>query len=509
MSRLEGSAGAPSIIEVSSSKHGGGNISPYSAREGLGPGHDTFDVKYSESESRISDEGTLEYNCTSNEQCLENNVDLETGRIGIDSIPNSVSIIKRARPSQNADENSVSKIIGSSRLRMPKSIYVPKMFQRTREGDDNNKETVTWDQIREEDRSHASSGYAPASVPSAMVSPFVVKGLSSILSPYSGMRGIRGNGSDQKEGSQAAATQEKSSSKESKVKGGMHVMAKSPLKEIVVKREAPSPCDSIFAGLENVASRKEQKSPKTVDSKSSDGSSIEWGIDVPKVHPSKASFEANVNELQNLLVSIKSLGSSELPTIADNSSPKSDVPMTYTDDSWESHRSGKSLHIQQNSPKSNSLPYHVDNIDIAPMESSSTQGNVSTRTESSSPQSLKSPPNTHNESGITFEVELLNSNRMGGDGTFSFRNIFNDPKNDLYECHAPSGPLGIVVDTTPLGPRVRSLNPLSPIFGKVSPGDVVVGVDEVDTVGMEAGDFWQIVSRKANQQKRILTILRI
>jgi len=53
------------------------------------------------------------------------------------------------------------------------------------------------------------------------------------------------------------------------------------------------------------------------------------------------------------------------------------------------------------------------------------------------------------------------------------------------------------------------LNPLSPIFGLVSPGDVIVEVDEVDTVGMEAGDFWQVVSRKANQQERFLTILRI
>ena len=102
----------------------------------------------------------------------------------------------------------------------------------------------------------------------------------------------------------------------------------------------------------------------------------------------------------------------------------------------------------------------------------------------------------------------MNSGRSDKDGTFTFSNIVSDPNNDLYECHAPSGPLGVVVDTTPLGPRVRSLNPLSPIFGKISPGDVVVGVDEVDTVGMEAGEFWKIVSRKANQQVRVLTVLR-
>jgi len=152
-------------------------------------------------------------------------------------------------------------------------------------------------------------------------------------------------------------------------------------------------------------------------------------------------------------------------------------------------------------------------MDIAPIESSSTQDNASDRSESSSVRSINPPPrvlsNTPRGSGITYQRELLSSNRMSGEGSFNFRNIFNDPKNDLYECNAPSGPLGIVVDTTPLGPRVRSLNPLSPIFGKMSPGDVIVGVDEVDTVGMEAGDFWQIVSRKANQRERILTVLRI
>ena len=109
----------------------------------------------------------------------------------------------------------------------------------------------------------------------------------------------------------------------------------------------------------------------------------------------------------------------------------------------------------------------------------------------------------------TYERELLNSERESEE-TINFANIFNDPCNDIYECRQiPSGPLGIVVDTTLLGPRVRSLNPLSPIFGRVSPGDVIVGVDEVITVGMEAGAFWQIVSRKANQQERILAVLRI
>ena len=179
-----------------------------------------------------------------------------------------------------------------------------------------------------------------------------------------------------------------------------------------------------------------------------------------------------------------------LPVAEEVATSRMEVPLTYTDDSWE------------NSNRQDDLNSHGSTFlgDIHVASAEPTNSHSSKHNESLS---------NHNDSGITFERELLRANRHDCVGTFSFRNIFNDPKNDLYECHAPSGPLGIVVDTTPLGPRVRSLNPLSPIFGKLSPGDVIVGVDEVDTVGMEAGEFWQIVSRKANQQRQILTILRI
>ena len=109
-------------------------------------------------------------------------------------------------------------------------------------------------------------------------------------------------------------------------------------------------------------------------------------------------------------------------------------------------------------------------------------------------------------SPITYERELQISL---SNQEFSFKNLLNDPHNELYECHAPPGPLGIVIDSTPLGPRVKSLNPMSSLFDSMSPGDIIVGVDDVDTVGMEAAEFWQLVSRKANQRKRILTMLKI
>jgi len=522
----------PSMIEVSAGdpKNGSGIISPYSIEAGLDRSHSRHrasfedDVMYSaSSESHGMDgDNTLEYNyATGGQQHYDNegeleDVDLEAG--GIDDVPNSVSIIKRTQSPSIDEDKTIDEPSspGNSRLRMPKSIYVPKMFQRTKEENENSKEIITWNQIREEeDRSHASSGYAPASASSLMLSPFFVKGLSSILSPTFGGGNRRGavplNGSscDETEEDEAVVatttvtggrpTSMRATREENRGRGI------SPVREIVLRREAPQKSsDDVFAGLEDTPINNNGIEDGSAEQKSlggkssSDGSSIEWGIDVSKVEqPSKATFEANMAELQNILVSIKSMGSKE--------APDEDVNMTYTESVSAGSGSPESSanssdQSDQMSPESEASSPRNSHFDIAPIESSSEA--------SSLPSSFHSPPQKR-ESGITYERELLNSNRTSGQGTFNFRNIFNDPKNDLYQCHAPSGPLGIVVDTTPLGPRVRSLNPLSPIFGLVSPGDVIVEVDEVDTVGMEAGDFWQVVSRKANQQERFLTILRI
>ena len=482
----------PAKIEALSPKHGGrGEVSRYSLENNLEHVHPTFDINCSESESRLSSSDTYEYIYAAKKTRLENDrelvgIDLENGW-DVDDVPNSVSIIKMAEQSNSEKMVDDNETVGISRLRMPKSIYVPKLFQRTKEGDENTKQTITWNQIREEDRSPASSGYAPASVPSPMLSPFIFKGLSSLYAGIGKKGGLMTEtSSNEMDGDITDDVNEKSSGKQLISRGCRRGGTKSPLKEDVVKGDFRSPGSDVFADLDNAVAQDDvgdrahgQTSPKTAVSRSSDGSSIEWGIDVSKV---QGAFEANMAELQNLLVSIKSMGS----TVEDKSTtPKSEVQMTYTEDSWETD--GTFL------------------ANIAPIESSSTH--------SSSVRSFHSPPQedllkSQNGSGITYERELLDATRMNSEG-ISFRNIFNDPKNDLYECHVPSGPLGIVVDTTPLGPRVRSLNPLSPLFGKICPGDVVVGVDDVDAVGMEAGDFWQIVSRKANQQQRILTILRI
>lgn len=469
--------------DISSPHHGRKKIMlPYNDDDGLKPQHGIYMSNYSESESGVSDANTLEYCYDAKKRNNETLEDVETGRIGIDAIPNSVSIITR---NKSNDENEV---LGTPKVRMPKSIYVPKIFQRTKEANEGN--IITWNRIREENRSPASSGFAPASVPSPMLSPFFVKGLTSILSPYKGTRktGVLVNETcDDNEGVTSDATNE--------IFTYIHSPGNNSTK--LSKRgrgEILSPNSDVFADIDNngVHDHSRQKSPKTVVSKSSDGSSIEWGIDVSRAQTSTAALNESTTNQRNMSVFLDEVHGKKAPTTEEVViSSGMDVPMTYTDDSLDNCN-------HEDADLNSHGSAFLGDICIAPAELANSH--------SSRPNEIL---RMHKGSGITFERELLRANRRDCEGTFSFRNIFNDPKNDLYECHAPSGPLGIVVDTTPLGPRVRSLNPLSPIFGKLIPGDVIVGVDEVDTVGIEAGDFWQIVSRKANQQQRILTILRI
>ena len=80
--------------------------------------------------------------------------------------------------------------------------------------------------------------------------------------------------------------------------------------------------------------------------------------------------------------------------------------------------------------------------------------------------------------------------------------IVFDPENELYECRVPSGRLGIVVDETGIGPRVQKVNVMSKLYKKISVGDIIIAVDEVDLVGAKPDTFWQLVSRKANKQEK-------
>lgn len=71
---------------------------------------------------------------------------------------------------------------------------------------------------------------------------------------------------------------------------------------------------------------------------------------------------------------------------------------------------------------------------------------------------------------------------------------------------APSGKLGIVIDTTVDGPVVHHVNDGSALKGKIFPGDIIVAIDNVDTRAMSASAITGLMIKTANQKRR-LTIL--
>ena len=76
-------------------------------------------------------------------------------------------------------------------------------------------------------------------------------------------------------------------------------------------------------------------------------------------------------------------------------------------------------------------------------------------------------------------------------------------KGKYYDVHAPAGPLGIIIDTTPEGPMIHSLKPTSHLLGKVSPGDLIVGLDNVDTRNMTAATFTRLMAKRSQGERKI------
>lgn len=80
-------------------------------------------------------------------------------------------------------------------------------------------------------------------------------------------------------------------------------------------------------------------------------------------------------------------------------------------------------------------------------------------------------------------------------------------REGLYDVLAPSGALGIVVDTTKDGPAVHSLKQTSPMLGLINPGDLIVGLDNQDTRGMTAATLTRLMASKSQQKERKISLL--
>ena len=78
----------------------------------------------------------------------------------------------------------------------------------------------------------------------------------------------------------------------------------------------------------------------------------------------------------------------------------------------------------------------------------------------------------------------------------------------IYECFAPPGPLGIVIETGPDGPQIHSLKPRSQLSGLIFPGDLIIAVDDIDTREMTAATISRLVAKKAQQTQRKIKLQR-
>ena len=71
---------------------------------------------------------------------------------------------------------------------------------------------------------------------------------------------------------------------------------------------------------------------------------------------------------------------------------------------------------------------------------------------------------------------------------------------------APAGKLGIVLDTTLMGPMVNKVKPESPMAGKLFSGDVIVKIGDEETRAMNAAAINAIMIRTANAERTLIVM---
>lgn len=110
------------------------------------------------------------------------------------------------------------------------------------------------------------------------------------------------------------------------------------------------------------------------------------------------------------------------------------------------------------------------------------------------------------------------SGRQPGASLFSTEDSFTGPSDSpntppyqetLVHVYAPAGKLGVVIDTPNDGaPVVHAIKDSSVIADKLRVGDRLVSVDDEDVRSMTAIKVSKMISRKANNPTRKLTVIR-
>ena len=82
-----------------------------------------------------------------------------------------------------------------------------------------------------------------------------------------------------------------------------------------------------------------------------------------------------------------------------------------------------------------------------------------------------------------------------------------DPRE--YHVTCPSGPLGIIIDSSDDGPYVHEIKPHSPLLNLVEVGDLITKVDGVDTMGKDALYLAHLISRKPRDEDQVISLLSV
>jgi len=76
-----------------------------------------------------------------------------------------------------------------------------------------------------------------------------------------------------------------------------------------------------------------------------------------------------------------------------------------------------------------------------------------------------------------------------------------------FDFYAPRGPLGVVIESTPKGPRIQSIYHGSPLLGIVDHGDYIIGLDDLNTKGMGAAQLTRLMAQRSEQPQRKISFL--
>ncbi|CAJ1945208.1 unnamed protein product [Cylindrotheca closterium] len=123
---------------------------------------------------------------------------------------------------------------------------------------------------------------------------------------------------------------------------------------------------------------------------------------------------------------------------------------------------------------------------------------------------LQAPSSVVSSRASQFSSNTLGARARESTGT-SDDNSLNAlrSKPESFDVFAPSGPIGIVVDTSKDGPAVHSLKSTSPMLGLINPGDLIIALDDEDTRKMTAASLTRLMAKKSRQKERKITLLSL